>query len=130
MSILYISNYVLTLNQFKLMVKYNDHTLGSYIEYYLNDTLIITNLESIVKNKGYATILLLSVLQKAKNKNINVVELDDCSSNYNKKHNIYLKLGFKYINKYGPEMTGNINQKAITMKNEISRGMKMIGVPR
>lgn len=109
MSIFYISNGVLSLKKYISMSKNNNPMLCSYLEYYLDDILVITDLKSNIKNKGYATILILSVLQEAQNKNVNVVELDDCSDRYNQKHNIYLKLGFKYNDEYGPEMTGDIN---------------------
>lgn len=58
----------------------------------------------IYRNLGLMSILLNKLKQLMKKNNIHSIKLDDCSDNFGKMHNIYLKHGFKYENEGEPEM--------------------------
>ncbi len=60
------------------------------------------------RNMGYGSYLIKEVLIDAYKLNYVYIELDDMTDNYRKEHNIYLKLGFKYIANEGCEMRGKI----------------------
>jgi len=51
------------------------------------------------------------------------IELDDMSDNQRQENNIYIKLGFRYKYKYGPEMVGNtrniIKNSSVVIKKNI-----------
>lgn len=49
------------------------------------------------KGHGFGITLIKKFLKKISEIGIIHVELDDCSDNYRKDHNIYIKCGFKYI---------------------------------
>jgi GNAT superfamily N-acetyltransferase len=72
--------------------------------------LEICYLRSNVRHKGIGTLLLYIALLQAREAGLKHVILDDDSDNYRKPNNIYLKLGFKYAEEYGPEMYGNIEE--------------------
>jgi GNAT superfamily N-acetyltransferase len=58
------------------------------------------------RGQGYGSALLKKIIDECRKTNTRVIMVDDMSSNYKKKRNIYVKHKFKYSNKnYGPEMT-------------------------
>ena len=67
------------------------------------------------RNRKYATMLLLTFLHLAFKENAIHVELDDCSSNYRKPSNIYIKNGFRYSST-DHRMCANIRQTIKLMK--------------
>jgi len=84
---------------------YYGHVYGIVLERkaYLSSLFV----KPIYRTKGYARGLLKYFLANAMSHGAIYVELDDCSDNYRKSHNIYLKYGFEYINKEHL-MRGNI----------------------
>jgi hypothetical protein len=103
--ILYIGKEYLTLDEFKI----NVNNLPAYIEVCcdLNDnTIIILYLNSTIKGKGYATLLLFNVIQMALEDGIINIQLDDVSDNYRKQDNIYTNIGLKYEEEDSCEMIG------------------------
>jgi hypothetical protein len=82
--------------------------LPSVIEVvYYDGKMDITNLQSAVKGKGYATALLVHASKEALKRGITHITLDDCSDNWNKPNNLYIKAGLEYIDSCpGPEMKG------------------------
>lgn len=83
----------------------------SYIQCYFStedNNITITNLRSNMSGKEYATHLIIYICKKANNQHIEYVTLDDCSNRYRDKNNIYIKLGFTYIDSYGPEMISDV----------------------
>ena len=79
---------------------------------------IIHNLwvEEKFRNKKIGRYLLRKLIIKMFDIGIVHIELDDMSDNYRKEHNIYIKHGFKYKYKTGPEMYGNTRQLIIYIK--------------
>lgn len=73
---------------------------------YNGNTIIINDLfvNEKYRHCNYGTTIITYVLKEAKQNNMIMSELDDMSNNYRKKNNIYLKLGYKYVNQYEPEM--------------------------
>lgn len=61
------------------------------------------------RGKGYATQILKTIFLLCKQNNVKVIELDDCSDNYRKPDNIYVKNGFKYTTLSHHEMRLTIN---------------------
>jgi GNAT superfamily N-acetyltransferase len=61
-------------------------------------------LESVVKNHGYATELIQYCINLLKKRGEKWVLLDDMTTRYRKSHNVYIKLGFQYVDDGGPEM--------------------------
>ncbi len=53
---------------------------------------------------GHGTYILNYIKKICVENNINVIKVDDCSDNFNKENNIYLKNGFKYNQYLYPEM--------------------------
>lgn len=80
-------------------------SINIYYNYY-DKNITILNFVSVEQNKGYGSIL-LNYIMKFFNGIIKTIILDDMSDGYRTKHNIYLKFGFKYIHKDGPEMIYN-----------------------
>lgn len=74
--------------------------------YYSNNYIILGSLyvDRKLRNKGIGSILLDQLVQYAKNNHVNKIVLDDMTDNYRQPNNIYLKHGFQYVNKDGPEM--------------------------
>jgi len=60
------------------------------------------------QNKKHGTRLLQYYIQLCKDSNVKHIELDDMTDNYRKNNNIYIKVGFVYINDDGPEMRLNL----------------------
>lgn len=56
------------------------------------------------RNKGYGSVLLNEIKKYCRTKQIKEIHLDDCSNNFNKKNNIYIKNGFIYETPKQPEM--------------------------
>lgn len=75
---------------------------------YQNETIYIISLNVIEQNKGYGTILMHMVLQKAYDNGIYYVELADVSDRYRKPHNIYTKIGLHYSSANDNDMKGNL----------------------
>jgi GNAT superfamily N-acetyltransferase len=101
----YIGDKLLTLSEFKHKAK----SLPAYIETVWDFSLkemTVLFVNSSVQGKGLGTLLLSAVIITAGNEGIEKVTLDDVSNNYRKRDNIYLKLGFRYEKKFGPEMKG------------------------
>lgn len=63
-----------------------------------------------MSRSGIGTFLLLSAIAYSKLFNVKTVLLDDASALHRKDNNIYSKLGFKYLEKTGPSMIGDINK--------------------
>ena len=77
-----------------------------YIEYYVNINARRMEIKWIQVNekhrgKGYAKKLISNAINNHK---INIVELDDCSDRFMKPDNLYIKMGFRYIEEEMPEM--------------------------
>lgn len=75
---------------------------------YINGLMYIVSMyvQERHRNKGYGSKLLKKVISLCKKLNIKKIMVDDKTSRYRKKRNIYVNHEFKYSNnKYGPEMT-------------------------
>jgi len=72
-------------------------------------TAIITNLyvKQEFRTKKLGTNLIKMFCEEVIKYGCVNIELDDMSNNQRQENNIYIKLGFKYKYKYGPEMVGN-----------------------
>lgn len=66
--------------------------------------VLYIHVEEELRNKGFGTILLLTFIKEVYNLGCVEVKLEDMSDNFNKSHNLYKKIGFKYIKKGEPEM--------------------------
>jgi ribosomal protein S18 acetylase RimI-like enzyme len=89
-----------------IKIKYDDNIIGNIYGIINNNNC---NLISLIIKEGYreygfGTLLLKIFIRICKNKKIKKIELDDMTDNFNKKNNIYLKNGFRYIKKGFPEM--------------------------
>ena len=99
---------------FDLIKKYY-HNLYAIIEVvFINNKVIIKNFKSNIPT--YGTYLLTHVYDEATKRNIEFIDLDDCSDRYRQTHNIYTKFGIKYIEEERPEMRGNIKDLSIYIK--------------
>ena len=76
----------------------------NYKECVIMDFEIVYNYQ----NKGYGSILLNNIINYCRFHNIDKIILDDMSSRFNTKSNIYLKFGFKYLELGYPEMELNL----------------------
>ena len=74
-----------------------------------NCILLSLHTEDEYRNMGYGSILLKKIIKYCIENEIREILLDDCTDNFNKPNNIYLKSGFKYINEGEPEMIYLLN---------------------
>lgn len=83
----------------------------TYIFYVENDQCTILSLDTDInhQNKGHATKLLIKIEEFCRKNKVVKIILDDCTDNYRKPNNIYLKNGFNYIEDGFPEMTKYLN---------------------
>lgn len=79
-------------------------------EYYVNASCSINDLHTMAEYKGmgFGSDLLKFIKQYCADTNIKTITLDDCTDNYRKTNNIYLKNGFLYDTDTGCEMHLNI----------------------
>ena len=80
-----------------ILIYYN--TMNGSVEGVVNNriaTLISIFIYPKYRNQGYGTELLKYFLHQSFINGAVHIELDDCSANYRKANNIYLKYGFKY----------------------------------
>jgi len=93
-----------------------EYKFGCIIGYFHERRMTINSLyvEEEYRSKGYGLFLIEEILNFAYKQGIIHVELYDCSTNYRKKHNIYLKCGFRYID--DEKMYGNIRNVLFTLK--------------
>lgn len=87
----------------EIIKQYNEPSVGSelvgqIIGYINARRAVITSLyvNPIYRNNGYGMKLMKDFLTKGYGLGVIHIELDDCSDNYRKNHNIYIKCGFKY----------------------------------
>ena len=67
------------------------------------------------QNKSIGRKLMIEALKDAQKQNIKTVQLD-CIGASSDKHNLYIKLGMKYVNKKeGPEMIGSVDEILFTV---------------
>ena len=59
---------------------------------------------------GVGTFMILCVMAYSKSQNLHFVLLEDASSGYRTKNNIYTKIGFKYLNDTTHEMIGRVDE--------------------
>lgn len=74
---------------------------GSISGFIINERQAIITFLSVepnYRNKGIGTKLLKWFMLQVSHFGVIHVELDDCTDNYRKPHNIYLKYGFEYYN--------------------------------
>ena len=81
----------------------------SYASCYFNNTdnvCMIINLHTIEKHRGYGYgyKILEYIKRICIERNIQTIELDDCTDLFGQDNNIYLKAGFKYKEENQPEM--------------------------
>lgn len=110
-TIFYISPYKLTPKEFSKKYKIITAYLDCFFD--LVEKIVTIKYLNVIQHKkgvGNAIFLIFYCLKTAKKMGIHTVELDDCSSNYRKDHNIYLKAGLKYIDDFGPEMIGSVKE--------------------
>lgn len=101
----YISDSAIKSRDFIKMYK----SLPAYIHVVIDfndNTITVIDLHSNIKNKDYATHLLIYACTQAMKTGIPTMVLDDCTDRYRKPNNIYTKVGMNYINEEGPEMYG------------------------
>lgn len=94
-------------------IQENIRKTKSYIQFVTNQERNETTLlwlQSNVRGKGYARFLFEYMINYSKENGIKKILLDDCSENFRKEHNIYVNFGVKYIDDYGPEMEGNVDE--------------------
>jgi hypothetical protein len=102
-TIYYFNPEPLSLQEFK-----QNHThLPGYIETFwdFNESNITINFLNSTK-KYTGSLLLLTLFIQAYEHGIETVSLDDMSNNYRQANNIYIKMGLKYKEEWGPEMKG------------------------
>lgn len=94
----------------------DESLLFGYIDYDIsenNKTVFICDflIYEACRGKGYGKYLLTCFYNHIieKYKEIKKIILIDCTTRYRQKDNIYLKFGFKYVNKYEPDMKLKIN---------------------
>lgn len=108
--------------------------LYGYLDYDINidlETVLILDLliyESC-RGKGYGKFLIQFLYNHILNNHskIKKITLTDCTSRYRKQNNIYIKLGFKYIDDKDPDMELFITKKLRTNKNLIGNPVAYIG---
>jgi hypothetical protein len=77
------------------------------IEFTINeDEMYITFLKS--DGNGLGSMLIAYACSKGDDVSAITVEVDDCSDLYRQEHNIYTKLGFRYVESWGPEMIADV----------------------
>ena len=81
----------------------------SVLQAYYDDKEQQVNISDVCTTKefrgmGYATLLLKHMVALAELKGYKTITLDDCSDLFMQPNNIYLKLGFQYVNANQPEM--------------------------
>jgi hypothetical protein len=103
----YISKKEIGLHNLKQVFK----TLPAYIEviFIKNDSMSVIDLHSTKHGKEYALHLIINACHEAQKRGISTITLDDCSDRYRQSNNIYTKLGMKYDDEIGPEMTGKVD---------------------
>lgn len=91
---------------FTTYISHNIKYIGFIIWYVENSECNILYMEiyNSHKGKGFGSKLLKYVIDACTKKNVKLIKLDDCSENYLKPNNIYIKHNFQYINKPYPEM--------------------------
>lgn len=99
----------------------------SYIQVafdHINNITTIIYLFSYVPGKGVGSSLIYYACKKSLEQNISKIELDDCSDHFRKKNNIYLKLGFRYISNFGPEMVGDVKEILNKYQSTLSKSVR------
>ena len=78
--------------------KIDESFVGHIIGYIIERFAIIISLyvDPVHRGKGFGMKLMKEFLTKAYDLGVVHAELDDCSDNYRKDHNIYIKCGFTY----------------------------------
>ena len=77
---------------------------------YVPELITNSDLEGFdLRRAGIGTFLILCSIAYAKSFGINIVRLYDASTGFRTEQNIYEKLGFKYNDKTGHDMVGDIN---------------------
>ena len=94
-----------------LEFKKNINKIPAFIEISTQDRIMsVLLLKSNIRNRFFGSTVFLHACKEQIKKGITIVELDDCSSHYRQPHNIYIKLGLKYVADCYPEMVGNIEE--------------------
>lgn len=93
-------------NTIKIKLSINKQIIGSLFAVIEDDicTLLSINICKKYRNNGYGTFLLETLIEYCKDNNVIKIELDDMTDNFNCQNNIYVKIGFEYINVGFPEM--------------------------
>ena len=117
-------------NMTKIILKHkNENKISGYLTFLKTDdddddeiVLMYINIEEEYTNKGLGTYLLWSLFDHIVcndfYKDINYIVWDDCSDRSRKNNNIYINIGAKYVNKYGPEMILKIRSRTINLKRK------------
>jgi len=120
-------------NMTKIILKHkNDNRIAGYLTFLKTDNkdnkdndeivLMYINIEEEYTNKGLGTYLLWSLFDHIVcndfYKDINYIVWDDCSDRSRKNNNIYINIGARYVNKYGPEMILKIRSRTINLKRK------------
>jgi|LauGreDrversion4_2_1035121.scaffolds.fasta_scaffold11925_1 GNAT superfamily N-acetyltransferase len=116
----------------RIVLTNKDETLlYGYLDYDINielETVLILDLliYKSCRGKGYGNFLIQFLYNHIVNnhKEIKKITLVDCTSRYRKQNNIYIKLGFKYIDDKEPDMEFYMSKKLQTKKNK-----KLVGNP-
>ena len=94
---------------------------------YLTDgsfTIMVLFVPEHKRLRGIGSSLLLKISKECHRDGCQTIEVDDMSNRFAKPHNIYTKLGFRYIKEDGPEMVATpqaiINYKMMINKYRIT----------
>lgn len=102
---LYLGDRLLSYNEYFAIC----HELPGFIENVINieeKALIILYINSTIHGKGVGMLLACASILAAYGIGIQSIFLDDNSERFRRRDNIYIKLGMRYVEPYGPEMVG------------------------
>lgn len=91
----------------------NEHLdIRAWIEVvYIKKVMIVTFLFTypLFQGNGYGSVLFYTAGWVGSKNGVFFIELDDMSTKYQKKNNIYIEHGMKYVSYNSPEMTGHVS---------------------
>lgn len=108
--LLYMSDHEYTPREISFDFKIHCPKIASYLHLMLDHinheaTIMSLMTQENMRGQGYATRLLQSAIKLAhETLTVDYISVDDCTDNFRKDHNIYINNGFKYVEKFYPEM--------------------------
>ena len=111
----------IVVNNENITYRVKKNSIQGKIKYTNNGYILWVCVDNEYQGKGIGKKLIYRAVKNLSKKGCVCIQLDDMSDNaWNEKHNIYLKMGFKYVNvKPNPEMRASAKKVIKTYKKLI-----------